>query len=274
MLLLFGSKFRTYNGFDLVSYNGIHIGGDNGVFIQYLGLMVIISAVALMVALLALVRWTQLGRAMRAVSFDREAAAMMGIDPDRVIAGTFFIGSALAGAAGVMFGLLYSQIYHLMGFLAGLKGFTAAVVGGIGSIPGAMLGGLLVGLVESWAKGYLNGNVSDLVVFGILIGIMLVRPSGLLGHAGAAEGLDTMSTRPDPPNPGAPPEPRGADRRRPVGLPGRRHAGSSIPACAAGSCTLADSAAGGEAGAAHAGDRGPVPPASAKGTSSTTGSSS
>ena len=181
MLLLFGSKFRTYNGFDLVSYNGIHIGGANGVFVQYLGLMVIVSAVALMIVLVALVRWTQLGRAMRAVSFDREAAAMMGIDINRVIAGTFFIGSALAGAAGVMFALLYSQIYHLMGFLAGLKGFTAAVVGGIGSIPGAMLGGLLVGLVESWAKGYLNGNVSDLVVFGILIAIMLVRPSGLLG---------------------------------------------------------------------------------------------
>ena len=113
--------------------------------------MVLIGAVLLMLALTALVRWTRLGKAMRAVSFDREAAAMMGIDPDRVIAATFFIGSALAGAAGVMFGLLFSQIYHLMGFLAGLKGFTAAVVGGIGSIPGAMLGGLLVGLVESWA---------------------------------------------------------------------------------------------------------------------------
>ncbi len=180
-LLLFGSKIRTYNGFDLVSYNGIHLGGSSGVFIQYLGLMVVIAAFCLMFALIALIRWTRLGKAMRAVSFDREAAAMMGIDTDRVIAGTFFIGSALAGAAGVMFGLLFGQIYHLMGFLAGLKGFTAAVVGGIGSIPGAMLGGLLVGLVESWAKGYLNGNVSDLVVFGILIGIMLVRPSGLLG---------------------------------------------------------------------------------------------
>jgi branched-chain amino acid transport system permease protein len=180
-LLLFGAQYRNYDGFDLISYNGVHLGGVTGVFISYLGLFVISSAVVLMVGLIALVRYTQFGKAMRAVSFDREAAAMMGIDPDRVIATTFFVGSALAGAAGVMFGLLFSQIFHLMGFIAGLKGFTAAVVGGIGSLPGAMLGGLLVGLVESWATGYLNGNVSDLVVFGILIGFMLLRPTGLLG---------------------------------------------------------------------------------------------
>src|ERR687887_2206025 len=181
VLLLFGANYRNYAGFDLISYNGIHLGGSAGVFVSYLGVMVISGALLLMVALVALVRWTQFGKAMRAVSFDREAAAMMGIDPDRVIASTFFVGSALGGAAGVMFGLLYSQIYPLMGFLAGLKGFTAAVVGGIGSIPGAMLGGLLVGLIESWARGYLNGNDADLVVFGILIGVMLIRPSGLLG---------------------------------------------------------------------------------------------
>ena len=180
-LLLFGAQYRNYDGFDLISYNGVHLGGATGVFISYLGLFVISSAVVLMVALIALVRYTQFGKAMRAVSFDREAAAMMGIDPDRVIATTFFVGSALAGAAGVMFGLLFSQIFHLMGFIAGLKGFTAAVVGGIGSLPGAMLGGLFVGLVESWATGYLNGNVSDLVVFGILIGFMLLKPTGLLG---------------------------------------------------------------------------------------------
>jgi branched-chain amino acid transport system permease protein len=180
-LLLFGAQYRNYDGFDLISYNGIHIGGSTGVFLSYLGLLVICSAFLLMVGLVLLVRYTQFGKAMRAVSFDREAAAMMGIDPDRVIATTFFVGSALAGAAGVMFGLLFSQIFHLMGFIAGLKGFTAAVVGGIGSIPGAMLGGLLVGLVESWATGYLNGNVSDLVVFGILIAFMLLRPTGLLG---------------------------------------------------------------------------------------------
>ena len=181
VLLLFGADYRNYDGYDLISFNGIHLGGDTGVFVSYLGVLVISGALLLMVALIALVRWSRFGKAMRAVSFDREAAAMMGIDPDRVIAITFLVGSALGGAAGVMFGLVYSQIYYLIGFLAGLKGFTAAVVGGIGSIPGAMLGGLLVGLVESWAKGYLNGNVADLVVFGILIGVMLLRPSGLLG---------------------------------------------------------------------------------------------
>jgi branched-chain amino acid transport system permease protein len=134
-----------------------------------------------MVALTLLVARTRIGKAMRATAFDREAAAMMGVDVDRVIASTFFIGSVLAGAAGVMFGLLFSQIFHFMGFLAGLKGFTAAVVGGIGSIPGAMLGGLLVGLAEAFAGGYLGGRWSDLTVFAILIVVLLVRPSGLLG---------------------------------------------------------------------------------------------
>jgi branched-chain amino acid transport system permease protein len=105
----------------------------------------------------------------------------MGIDADRVIASTFFIGSALAGAAGVMFGLVFTQIFHFMGFVAGLKGFTAAVVGGIGSIPGAMIGGLLIGLGEAYATGYVSSTYQDLIVFCILIFVILVRPSGLLG---------------------------------------------------------------------------------------------
>jgi branched-chain amino acid transport system permease protein len=118
---------------------------------------------------------------MRATAFDREAASMMGIDTDRVISSTFFIASVLAGAAGVMYGLYIGTTYYFMGFLAGLKAFTAAVVGGIGSIVGAMVGGVLVGLLESFAIGYVGGQWSDIVVFGLLIVILLVRPTGLFG---------------------------------------------------------------------------------------------
>jgi branched-chain amino acid transport system permease protein len=189
-LLLFGADFRAYNPFLLGSAHPEQfLPGPlidpvfviAGVNIQTVQILVVSLTAALMVALTVFVARTQTGKAMRATSFDREAAAMMGIDVDRVIASTFFIGSVLAGAAGVMFGLLYSQIFHLMGFLAGLKGFTAAVVGGIGSIPGAMLGGLVVGLTESFASGCLGGKWSDLTVFAILIIVLLVRPSGLLG---------------------------------------------------------------------------------------------
>jgi branched-chain amino acid transport system permease protein len=143
--------------------------------------LVVSTSIFLMVALTLLVSRTRLGKAMRATAFDREAANMMGINTDRVIASTFFIGSVLAGAAGVMFGLYIGETYYFMGFLAGLKAFTAAVVGGIGSIPGAMVGGLLIGLTESFAAGYVGGQWSDIVVFGILILFMLVRPNGLFG---------------------------------------------------------------------------------------------
>jgi branched-chain amino acid transport system permease protein len=189
-LLLFGAQFRSYNSFVLGSENPEFFEPGpltdalfvvKNVNVQLIQVIVLSTTVGLMVALTVLVAKTQIGKAMRATSYDREAAAMMGIDTDRVIATTFFIGSLLAGAAGVMFGLLFSQVFHFMGFLAGLKGFTAAVVGGIGSIPGAMLGGLLVGLAESFAGGYLGGRWSDLTVFGILILVLLVRPSCLLG---------------------------------------------------------------------------------------------
>jgi branched-chain amino acid transport system permease protein len=189
-LLLFGAQFRSYDSFVLGSPNPEFFEPGpltdavfvvNGVNVQLIQVIVLATTAGLMVALTLLVAKTRIGKAMRATSFDREAAAMMGIDTDRVIASTFFIGSVLAGAAGVMFGLLFSQVFHFMGFLAGLKGFTAAVVGGIGSIPGAMLGGLLVGLAEAFAGGYLGGRWADLTVFGILILVLLIRPSGLLG---------------------------------------------------------------------------------------------
>jgi branched-chain amino acid transport system permease protein len=190
VLLLFGAQFRTYDSFVLGSPNPeLFEPGPlieqafaiRGVPVQKIQLVVIVVTVVLMVALTFVIAKTRIGKGMRATAYDREGAAMMGIDVDRVIAFTFFAGSVLAGAAGVMFGLLFSQVFHFMGFLAGLKGFTAAVVGGIGSVPGAMLGGLLVGLTEAYASGYLGGRWGDLTVFGILIFVLLVRPSGLLG---------------------------------------------------------------------------------------------
>lgn len=141
----------------------------------------IFSAVLLMISLWALVRRTRIGTAMRAVATDREAAAMMGVDVDRVVMFTFFVGSALAGAAGVLNGLVLGQVWHFMGFNAGLKGFIAAVIGGIGNIPGAMLGGFLLGLIEVFSTGFLSSTFQDSIVFLALIVVLLLRPSGLLG---------------------------------------------------------------------------------------------
>jgi branched-chain amino acid transport system permease protein len=182
-LLIFGASFREYSTFDLIGTKTFQIGPN--LFFSVPKLLTFVASIALMVVLTLLVARTRVGKAMRATSYDREAAEMMGIDVDRVIATTFFIGSALAGAAGVMFGLVFGQIYHFMGFLAGLKGFTAAVIGGIGSIPGAMVGGLLVGLAESYATGYLpqGSTFQNLYVFALLILIILIRPSGILGKA-------------------------------------------------------------------------------------------
>src|SRR3954468_14586317 len=183
-LLLFSADIRSYDTFSLAGgklfTSGIHTGVLN---ISLIRLIIIGVTLGLMIALALFVTRTRTGKAMRATAYDREAAAMMGIDVDRVIVVTFFIGSALAGAAGVMVGLVFSRVYHLMGFIAGLKGFTAAVVGGIGSIPGAMLGGLLIGLLESFVAGYVSTRFYDLVVFGILIAVLIVRPTGLLGKA-------------------------------------------------------------------------------------------
>ena len=180
-LLLFSADFRSYETYEYIDLaQGIHWGPLN---ISVVRIAVILTSIGLMVALTLLVGRTRLGKAMRATAFDREAAAMQGIDVDRVIVATFFIGSALAGAAGVMVGLVFYKVYFLMGFLAGLKGFTAAVVGGIGSIPGAMLGGLFIGLAEAFITGYVSSTFQDFFVFSILILLLLLRPSGLLGRA-------------------------------------------------------------------------------------------
>jgi branched-chain amino acid transport system permease protein len=181
-LLFFGSIPKQYNTFSLKNgillFKGVTIGSFR---VSYMQIIVIGTTVLLMIALTLLVARTRVGKAMRATSYDLEAAAMMGIDVDRVIVFTFFIGSALAGAAGVMNGLVYQNVFPTVGFQAGLKAFTAAVVGGIGSIPGSMLGGLLIGLAEAFAIGYLSSTYQALIVFSILVVFMLVRPSGILG---------------------------------------------------------------------------------------------
>jgi branched-chain amino acid transport system permease protein len=180
-LLLWGPEFRDYGTFDLIGVKSYSIGAN--FFISNIQILAIATSLGLMVVLTLLVSRTRTGKAMRATSFDREAAEMMGISVDRVISSTFFVGSALAAAGGVMFGIVFGQIFSLMGFTAGLKGFTAAVVGGIGSIPGAMLGGFLIGLTEAFATGYLPGGstYANLYVFALLIAMFLIRPSGLLG---------------------------------------------------------------------------------------------
>jgi branched-chain amino acid transport system permease protein len=179
-LLLFGAQYRIYNTSEFISLSsGIRIGS---VTIGSVQILVLVLGIALMTGLRELVNRTKLGKQMRAVAADREAAEMLGINVNFTIAATFFLGSALAGIAGVMAGLLFNQVYPLIGFIAGLKAFTAAVVGGIGSLPGAMLGGLLIGLAESFTIGYISSTYSNLLVFALLIAVMLVRPSGLLGR--------------------------------------------------------------------------------------------
>jgi branched-chain amino acid transport system permease protein len=183
--LVLGANFESYDsfgwkggelwtkGFTLPS--GVHVGIAQ--------MIVVVGAIVLMILLTFFVQRTRTGKAMRATSFDREAAAMMGIDVDRVIVTTFFVGSALAGAAGVFDGLAYQQVWPFMGFQAGLFAFTAAVVGGIGNLPGAALGGLVIGLAEAFATGYVSSTFEQAIVFAVLIAVLIVRPSGLLGRA-------------------------------------------------------------------------------------------
>jgi branched-chain amino acid transport system permease protein len=140
-------------------------------------------ALVLMVALQLFVSRTRLGKAMRATAQDAEAARMMGIDVDRVIVTAFFLGSALAGAAALIFGLYYNYTSFIVGYTAGLRAFTAAVLGGIGSITGAMLGGLIIGLIETLGGQLIAVRWTDVIIFSILVLVLVFVPSGLLGRA-------------------------------------------------------------------------------------------
>jgi branched-chain amino acid transport system permease protein len=179
MLLVVGARIVRYESEKLIDVSsGIHAGVLN---ISVMRMLVIGVSAVVMIGLNIFMRRSKLGKAMRATSYDPEAAQMMGMDVNRVVMVTFFIGSALAGVAGVMSGLVYNRVFHTMGFVAGLKGFTASVVGGIGSIQGAMAGGLIIGFAESFAQGYVSTTFYDVVVFVVLIGFLLTRPRGLFG---------------------------------------------------------------------------------------------
>ncbi|HPF43613.1 MAG TPA: branched-chain amino acid ABC transporter permease [Syntrophomonadaceae bacterium] len=176
-IFLLGPSQRVFpdTAFPIKAYN------IAGLSILNKDIFVVISAVALMLILQYIIKWTKTGKAMRAVSLDQEAAVLMGISVDKTISITFAIGSALAAAAGVMYGVYYSTVNPLMGIIPGLKAFVAAVLGGIGIIPGAMVGGFVMGLLETMVSGYGNSLYRDAVAFGVLILILLIKPTGLFG---------------------------------------------------------------------------------------------
>lgn len=184
--LVFSPQRRTYLNPDLLSRNKgweIMING-RPVVLTYTGVFAFILSIFIMVVLYIVVQRTRLGRAMRAVAEDKQTAALMGINVDAVIGQTFAISGAMAGAAGVMWGIHNGIIYHYVGFIPGLKAFTAAVLGGIGNLPGAMLGGLFLGIVEAVGPALLGlpFQLKDVIAFSILVLVLIFRPSGILGE--------------------------------------------------------------------------------------------
>lgn len=176
MLYFYGAEVRSFP--QVVDNTLFEVAGLQVSRIQ---LLIFATTLVLMVLLQFIVQKTKMGKAMRAVSTDSSAAQLMGINVDNVISFTFFLGSALAGAAGVLVGLYYNTIDPMMGVSPGLKAFVAAVLGGIGFIPGAVLGGFTIGIVETLVSAYGNSMIRDAVVYGILILILIIRPAGILG---------------------------------------------------------------------------------------------
>ena len=173
-----GAGVRTYPPLTGIMAKRFQVGN---MVISMQQIIIVATTIILMTALQFIVKKTRVGKAMRAVSLDNDAAQLMGINVDTTISFTFVLGSALAGAAGILVGVYYNSINPLMGTMPGLKAFIAAVLGGIGIIPGAMIGGYLIGIVEVLVSGYINSMYRDAVVFTILILILIVKPTGLLG---------------------------------------------------------------------------------------------
>jgi branched-chain amino acid transport system permease protein len=177
MMLIIKARMQVYP--DVIQEQYIEIGWIN---ISHFQILIILGSVLLMVFLYLFIQKTKTGKAMRAVAENREAASLMGIDVNRIILTTFIIGSALAAAAGVMVGIYYTQINHMMGFIPGIKAFTAAVLGGIGNVPGAMLGGFFLGMAEAFGVLIMPAEYKDVIAFGLLVLVLIFRPSGILGE--------------------------------------------------------------------------------------------
>jgi len=177
-LLIWGSATKIFPS--VVEGEGVKLFGGQ-VHVTSVALVTILTCVVIMVVLTLFIRKTKMGKAMRAVSEDKGAAQLMGINVNGTISVTFAIGSALAAIAGVLLCSAYPNLMPTTGSLPGIKAFTAAVFGGIGSIPGAMLGGILLGIIEIFAKAYISTQLSDAIVFAVLIIVLLVKPTGLLG---------------------------------------------------------------------------------------------
>lgn len=179
---------REYHSFPQLLPNRSH--NIAGAIINDVQIVIVLVAVIVMLGLMLLIHRTRLGRAMRAVAENQTAASLMGVNVNRVISTTFMLGSALAAIAGIMVSANYGIVHYFMGFMLGLKAFTAAVLGGIGNLRGAMLGGILLGLIESLGAGYigvltggiLGSNYQDALAFFVLIAVLIFRPSGLLGE--------------------------------------------------------------------------------------------
>ena len=177
-LLIFGSNARQFTS--VITVPALKLAGGK-LSISSVTIVTILSCIVIMAALMTFINKTKMGQAMLAVSEDRGAATLMGINVNRTISVTFAIGSALAAVAGVLLCSAYPSLSPYTGSMPGIKAFVAAVFGGIGSIPGAFIGGILLGIIENLAKSYISSQLSDAIVFSVLIIVLLVRPTGILG---------------------------------------------------------------------------------------------
>ncbi|CFX84788.1 ABC transporter, permease [Syntrophomonas zehnderi OL-4] len=177
MALIRGPNTTRYP--EMIAQNTFYLGS---VEVSALQIIILVVSALLMIGLQLLIQKTRIGKAMRACSQDIDASSLMGINVNRVISFTFAIGSALAAAGGVMVGIYYNAVWPYMGTMAGLKAFAAAVLGGIGSVPGAMVGGLTLGILEIMGVAYLSSSYKDAIAFAILILVLIIRPQGLMGQ--------------------------------------------------------------------------------------------